>query len=75
MLASEGFSGGDRLLTMYGGMDSQKREDVMAAFQTSPDVSPVRILLATDAASEGLDFQNFCSRLLARETWMCFSSV
>jgi len=67
VLATEGFSGGDRLLTMYGGMDSQKREDVKAAFQTSPEVSPVRILLATDAASEGLDFQNFCSRLIHYE--------
>jgi len=67
VLASEGFSGGDRLLTMYGGMDSEKREEVKAAFQTSPDVSPVRILLATDAASEGLDFQNFCSRLIHYE--------
>ncbi|MFN9293902.1 MAG: helicase-related protein, partial [Planctomyces sp.] len=30
-------------------------------------ISPVRILLATDAASEGLDFQNFCSRLVHYE--------
>ena len=52
---------------MYGGMDSEKREAVKAAFQTSPDISPVRILLATDAASEGLDFQNFCSRLIHYE--------
>ena len=52
---------------MYGGMDPEKREDVKAAFQTSPDISPVRILLATDAASEGLDFQNFCSRLIHYE--------
>lgn len=67
VLATEGFTGGDRLLTMYGGMDNEHREAVKAAFQTSPDVSPVRILLATDAASEGLDFQNFCSRLIHYE--------
>jgi len=67
VLATEGLSGGDRLLTMYGGMDSDQREAVKAAFQTSPEVSPVRILLATDAASEGLDFQNFCSRLIHYE--------
>ncbi|MDW8217293.1 MAG: helicase-related protein [Acidobacteriota bacterium] len=30
-------------------------------------MSPVRILLATDAASEGLDLQNFCSRLIHHE--------
>ena len=64
VLAVEGLADGDRLLTMYGGMDPEKREEVKAAFQTSPEVSPVRILLATDAASEGLDFQNFCHRLI-----------
>jgi SNF2 family DNA or RNA helicase len=67
VLSVEGFTDGDRLLTMYGGMDSEKREEVKAAFQTSPEISPVRILLATDAASEGLDFQNFCSRLIHYE--------
>ncbi len=67
VLSVEGFTDGDRLLTMYGGMDSEKREEVKAAFQTAPEVSPVRILLATDAASEGLDFQNFCSRLIHYE--------
>ena len=67
VLSVEGFTDGDRLLTMYGGMDSDKREEVKAAFQTSPEISPIRILLATDAASEGLDFQNFCSRLIHYE--------
>lgn len=67
VLASEGFTTGDRLLTMYGGMDPELREEVKAAFQAAPDISPVRILLATDAASEGLDFQNFCSRLIHYE--------
>jgi ERCC4-related helicase len=67
VLATEGFSSGDRLMTMYGGMDKEHRESVKAAFQTDPEKSPVRILLATDAASEGLDLQNFCSRLIHYE--------
>ena len=67
VLSVEGFTDGDRLLTMYGGMDPEKREDVKASFQTSPDISPVRILLATDAPSEGLDLQKFCSRLIHYE--------
>jgi ERCC4-related helicase len=67
ILATEGLSGNDRLMTMYGGMDSDQREAVKAAFQTAPDKSPVRILLATDAASEGLDLQNFCHRLIHYE--------
>lgn len=64
LLASEKLTTGDRLLTLYGGMDSDKRERVKAAFQSRPDQSPVRILLATDAASEGIDLQNYCHRLL-----------
>ena len=55
------------MMSMYGGMDSKSREAIKAAFQSSPDQSPVRILLATDAASEGLDLQNFCSRLVHYE--------
>ncbi|MEH2002824.1 MAG: DISARM system SNF2-like helicase DrmD [Nostoc sp.] len=67
LLAVEGLVQGDRLMTLYGGMKSEDREQVKAAFQASPDISPVRILLATDAASEGLDLQNFCSRLIHYE--------
>ena len=43
------------------------REEVKGAFQTNPAVSSVRILLATDAASEGLDLQNYCNRLIHYE--------
>lgn len=67
LMAAEGLVQGDRLMTLYGGMNSDDREAVKAAFQAHPDVSPVRILLATDAASEGLDLQNFCSRLIHYE--------
>jgi superfamily II DNA or RNA helicase len=64
VLAAEGLTGNDRLLTMYGGMDTKDRERVKASFQTDPKRSPVRILLATDAASEGIDLQNHCSRMI-----------
>ncbi|MBN8564083.1 MAG: DISARM system SNF2-like helicase DrmD [Leptolyngbya sp. UWPOB_LEPTO1] len=67
LMASEGLVQGDRLMMLYGGMNSDDREAVKAAFQAHPDVSSVRILLATDAASEGLDLQNFCSRLIHYE--------
>jgi superfamily II DNA or RNA helicase len=63
LLASEGFAG-DRLMTLYGGMDRDERERIKAAFQYDPTASPVRILLATDAASEGIDLQNHCHRLV-----------
>lgn len=66
ILASHGF-GGDRLMLIYGGMDPKEREAVKAAFQASPAESPVRILLATDAASEGIDLQNHCQYLIHLE--------
>lgn len=56
--------GGERLMFLHGGMNSEERETVKAAFQAHPDVSPVRILLATDAASEGIDLQNHCNFLI-----------
>jgi hypothetical protein len=67
MLAAEGFTMGGRLQTLYGGMDPDKREQVKAAFQARPEDSPVRILLATDAASEGIDLQRHCHRLIHME--------
>ncbi len=67
ILTAEGFGGNDRLMTIYGGMDSVKREAVKAAFQADPAVSPVRILVATDAASEGIDLQNHCRYMIHAE--------
>lgn len=64
LLAAHGFAGNNRLLQIYGGMPLEDREKVKAAFQAHPDDAPVRILLATDAASEGLNLQNHCHRLI-----------
>ena len=72
LLAHEGFAqvgprGEKRLLTLYGGMQTTDRESIKAAFQAHPADADVRILLATDAASEGIDLQNYCSRLIHYE--------
>ncbi|MBP8952841.1 MAG: DISARM system SNF2-like helicase DrmD, partial [Armatimonadetes bacterium] len=67
IMAREGLAGGDRLLTLHGGMQTDEREKVKAAFQARPTESSVRILLATDAASEGIDLQNHCHRLIHYE--------
>ena len=67
LLAAEGFAGQDRLLTIYGGMPSEDRERIKAAFQADPKVAAVRILLATDAASEGVNLQNHCCQLIHYE--------
>jgi len=67
LLAGQGLAQNDRLMMLYGGMNSDEREKVKAAFQARPDVADVRILLATDAASEGLDLQNYCANLIHYE--------
>ncbi len=43
------------------------RENIKAAFQAHPEESSVRILLATDAASEGVNLQNYCLTLVHYE--------
>ncbi len=63
ILASYGL-GGERLGIIHGGMDQEDREKVKAAFQTNPCDAEIRILLATDAASEGVDLQNYCNCLI-----------
>jgi superfamily II DNA or RNA helicase len=67
ILTTEGFGGQDRLMTIYGGMDAEKREAIKAAFQADPEVAPIRILVATDAASEGIDLQNHCHLMIHAE--------
>lgn len=67
LFATHGFTGNGRVQLLYGGMAEDKREQVKAAFQATPSDSPVRILLATDAASEGIDLQRYCHRLVHYE--------
>ena len=63
ILVANGY-GGEKLKYLHGGMTSEEREIVKAAFQADIDISPVCILLATDAASEGIDLQNHCNYLI-----------
>ena len=63
LLAQEGLSG-ERVKLLYGGMDTRQREQLRLAFQAPPDQNQVRILLATDAASEGIDLHEHCHRLV-----------
>ena len=73
LLEAQGW--GDRVLTLYGGMPSRKatddvvpqgREAIKAAFRSDPDSAEgkVRILVATDAAAEGLNLQEHCRLLI-----------
>jgi len=52
----------DRILTIYGGMDEIERDQVKRAFNDPKE--QVRILLGTDAASEGLNLQRTARYLL-----------
>ncbi|MBN1170622.1 MAG: DISARM system SNF2-like helicase DrmD [Micromonosporaceae bacterium] len=63
LLRQEGL-GGDKLELLHGGLSGADRERLRRAFQTRPGEHPVRILLATDAASEGIDLHFHCHRLV-----------
>lgn len=56
------FGDGPWLRVLYGGMGDDAREDVKRSFNDPK--SPVRVLLATDAAGEGLNLQRACRLLL-----------
>jgi len=51
----------DRVLTFDGDTDDEQREQIKAHF--NDPAHPVRILLATDAAREGLNLQKACADL------------
>lgn len=54
----------ERIAMLFGGQDEEQREHIKSVFRESPELSPIRILLATDAASEGINLQSYCHRLL-----------
>ncbi|MGH3719389.1 MAG: DISARM system SNF2-like helicase DrmD [Pseudonocardiaceae bacterium] len=63
LLRQEGL-GADGVAELHGGMSTEHREQLRLAFQKHPTEHPLRILLATDAASEGIDLQKHCHRLV-----------
>jgi SNF2 family DNA or RNA helicase len=52
-----------RIDTFHGGMGDERREAIKAAFNANPTDHPLRILIATDAAREGVNLQNYCADL------------
>jgi hypothetical protein len=52
-----------RIMQFHGGMSDEQREEVQRAFNSRPDEHPVRILIATDAAREGVNLQGHCADL------------
>lgn len=62
--AIEGSRGDEeRIMGFHGAMSDEQREQVQRHFNGSPKDYPVRILVATDAAREGLNLQNHCADL------------
>ena len=53
-----------RISTFHGGIGAEKREAIKRSFNSPPDIDPLRILIATDAAREGVTLQNHCKRLV-----------
>jgi hypothetical protein len=53
----------ERIETFTGGMSIERREAIKSAFNSDPKEHPLRILIATDAAREGVNLQNHCSDL------------
>jgi len=55
--------GEHRILQFHGGMGDEARDEVQRAFNSKPEDHPVRILVATDAAREGVNLQAHCADL------------
>jgi SNF2 family DNA or RNA helicase len=54
----------DRIATFHGGIRDDRREAIKRSFNSPPESDPLRILIATDAAREGVNLQNHCKRLV-----------
>lgn len=55
----------DSIALLHGGQDRDERERIKTEFTEPPSAdNPVRILLATDAASEGINLQRYCHRVV-----------
>ena len=62
--AIEGTARADERIEVIDGLTSgARRKEIQRRFNTDPAKDPLRILLATDAAREGLNFQAHCTDL------------
>jgi hypothetical protein len=54
----------ERIDVFTGTTGSDRREAVKRAFNANPATEPLRILICTDAAREGINLQTYCSDLI-----------
>lgn len=66
LLIDAGLAGddGERLELIHGSVADEERERINREFNYDPARTPVRILLCTDAASEGIDLHEQCHRVV-----------
>jgi len=62
VLTQRGYA--DVLAVIQGSTKPEDREYIRSQFTEDPLNEPVRVLLATDAAGEGIDLQTYCHRLV-----------
>jgi len=62
-LVTETHLGNERIAIFHGPTPLAKREEIKRAFNSDPKTNPLRILIATDAAREGLNLQSRCWNL------------
>ena len=62
ILQQKGYA--DVVATIQGSTPDDEREQIKARFTAPPTKDPVRVLVATDAAGEGIDLQAHCHRLV-----------
>jgi superfamily II DNA or RNA helicase len=53
----------ERIAVFHGPTSAEEREEIKNAFNSPPDTHPLRILVATDAAREGINLQAHCQHL------------
>ena len=63
-MSQHGYREGTELAVIQGSTPAEEREDIRAEFTAPPDKQPVRVLVATDSAGEGIDLQDHCHRLV-----------
>lgn len=54
----------DVVEAIQGSTRPDQREQIRARFAEPPATDPIRVLVATDAAGEGIDLQDYCHRLV-----------
>jgi ERCC4-related helicase len=54
----------ERVGVFSGATGTDRREEIKRAFNSDPDAEPLRILICTDAAREGINLQTYCADLI-----------